>query len=72
MRPRTAATAFWAAAALARVRSASVSSAWPAAVSSTRRVLRMNSEVPNSISSARIDADSPDWEMCSSSAARVK
>ena len=42
----TAATAFWAAAALARVRIESARSAWPAAVSSTRRVLRTKSDVP--------------------------
>ena len=70
--PRTAATASCAAATLASVRCDSASSTRPASVSSTRRVLRTNSGVPSSVSSARIEADKPDWEICSSSAALVK
>ena len=70
--PRTAATASCAAATLASVRCDSASSTRPASVSSTRRVLRTNNGVPSSVSSARIEADRPDWEICSSSAARVK
>ena len=41
-------------------------------VSDRLYVLRTNSGVPSSVSSARIDADKPDCEICSSSAARVK
>ena len=38
----------------------------------TLRVLRMKSDVPSSLSSARTDADRPDCEICRISAARVK
>ena len=48
------------------------SSANPASVGSTRRVVRMNRLVPSSSSRARIAADRPDCEMPVSSAARVK
>ena len=71
-RPWTAATASRAASTLARVRRDSSSSAWPASVSSTRRVLRSNSSASSSFSSALIEADSPDWEMNNRSEARVK
>lgn len=70
--PCTAATASWAARTCARIRSASPSSARPAGVSVTRRVVRTNSGVCSSRSSARMDADSPDWDTRSRSAARVK
>ena len=70
--PCTAATASAAADAAARARRASGSRASPAWVSSTRRVLRTNRAAPSSRSRARIDADSPDWTMCSRWAARVK
>ena len=44
----------------------------PASVSVTLRVVRTNSGVCSSRSSARIEADSPDWDTISRSAARVK
>ena len=47
------------------------SSARPASVGSTLRVVRVNSLVPSSISRLRIAADSPDWETPVTSAARV-
>ncbi len=70
--PCTAATASCADRTCARIRSASPSSARPASVSVTRRVVRTNSGARSSRSSARIDADRPDWDTSSRSAARVK
>ena len=40
--------------------------------SPTRRVVRSKSRVPSSPSSARIEADSPDWTMFDRCAARLK
>lgn len=54
------------------VRTASTSSARPASVSRTDRVVRLNSGVRSSCSSARTDAERPDWETASRSAALVK
>jgi len=45
--------------------------AWPACVRLTRLVVRSNSAVPISSSRARIEAESPDWTICSRAAARV-
>jgi hypothetical protein len=59
-KPCTAATASMAARADARVRRASASSAPPAAVSSTRRVVRVNKCACSSRSRDRMVADSPD------------
>lgn len=70
--PCTAATASWAERTCARIRSASPSRARPAGVSVTRRVVRTNSGVCSSRSSARMDADRPDWDTRRRSAARVK
>ncbi len=47
------------------------SSARPASVGSTRRVVLVNSLVPSSTSRLRMAADSPDWETPVSSAALV-
>ncbi len=69
--PRTVATASRAAAALCSVRRASPSSACPASVSSTPRVVRRNSSAPGSRSGARTDEDSPDCARWSRAAARV-
>lgn len=70
--PRTASTASFAARTPARVRSASTSRARPASVSRTLRVVRLNSGVRSSCSSARTEADRPDCDTATRSAARVK
>jgi hypothetical protein len=54
------------------MRTASGSRASPAAVRSTRRVVRSNSGAPSCDSSCRIAWDSGDWAMRSASAARPK
>ena len=58
--------------AAASTRRASTRKARPVDVKSTCRVVRMNNAAPSSSSGDRIDADKPDWTICSRSAARVK
>ncbi|SEP77664.1 hypothetical protein SAMN05216188_101452 [Lentzea xinjiangensis] len=70
--PCTAATAALAQETLCRALRASGNSARPACVSSTCRVVRRNSGAPSSTSSARIDAERPDWATCMRLAALVK